>query len=141
MSRTLLALQESAHDDAIVEAYLTAALDASHEDALLNGLEALIDLVTEVPRLFRSKAPQTLTYVLQLVATRKGGVRALAVEFVVSIVYSVPSYLISLFEMRTMCELRYGMPPAPPTSIVAPPAHSMRFDEIFYSNLRSNNST
>ena len=61
MSRTLLALQESAHDDAIVEAYLTAALDASNEDGLLNGLEALIDLVTEVPRLFRSKASQTLT--------------------------------------------------------------------------------
>jgi len=91
MSRTLLALQESAHDDAIVEAYLTAALDASNEDGLLNGLEALIDLVTEVPRLFRSKASQTLTYVLQLVATRKGGVRALAVEFVVSFAEAAPA--------------------------------------------------
>ena len=70
---------------------MTAALDASNEDGLLNGLEALIDLVTEVPRLFRSKASQTLTYVLQLVATRKGGVRALAVEFVVSFAEAAPA--------------------------------------------------
>jgi len=82
---------EGASHQAIVEAYLGAALDPADEEALRSGLEALVDLATEVPKLFRAHASQTLTHVLDLITTRHGGVRALAVEFVVSLAESAPS--------------------------------------------------